>query len=197
MIYSVRGTLIHTEQNTAVIECSGVGFLCRTTGNTLKDIKLGTEVTLYTYLSVREDAMELFGFSTLRELDTYKLLINVSGVGPKVAISILSVLTPEQIAVAVVSGEWKKITQANGVGPKMAQRIALELKDKFKGIEADESAANDNGDISADSGNVSKAVQALAVLGFSSADVTPILNKLDGGLTVEQMIAETLKKLGK
>lgn len=196
MIYSVRGTLVHTEQNLAVVECGGVGYGCRTTLNTLRDVKVGSEVTLYTYMSVREDAVELFGFSTQKELKTYKLLININGVGPKAGISILSILSPEQVAVAVSSGDWKTITQANGVGPKMAQRIVLELKDKFKSLESDDSLA-ENGMNTSVSGNIPSAVQALAVLGFSAADVTPILTKLDQNMSVEQMIGATLKKLGK
>ena len=196
MIYSVRGTLVHTEQNLAVVECGGVGYGCRTTLNTLRDVKIGSEVTLYTYMSVREDAVELFGFSTQKELQTYKLLININGVGPKAGISILSILTPEQVAVAVSSGDWKTITQANGVGPKMAQRIVLELKDKFKSLESDDSLSP-NGANTSVSGNIPAAVQALAVLGFSAADVTPILTKLDPNMSVEQMNGATLKKLGK
>ena len=196
MIYSVRGTLVHTEQNLAVVECGGVGYGCRTTLNTLRDVKVGSEVTLYTYMSVREDAVELFGFSTKKELQTYKLLININGVGPKAGISILSILSPEQVAVAVSSGDWKTITQANGVGPKMAQRIVLELKDKFKSLESDDSLT-ENGANTSVSGNIPAAVQALAVLGFSAADVTPILTKLDPNMSVEQMIGATLKKLGK
>ncbi len=198
MIYSVRGTLVHTEQNLAVVECGGVGYGCRTTLNTLKDIKMGAEVTLYTYMSVREDAVELFGFSTLKELNTYKMLININGVGPKVGISILSILSPEQVAVSVSSGDWKTITQANGVGPKMAQRIVLELKDKFKSLEMDDSLSSEGSlNASAVSGNIPAAVQALSVLGFSASDVTPILTKLDKNMTVEQMIGATLKRLGK
>lgn len=196
MIYSVRGTLVHTEQNLAVVECGGVGYGCRTTLNTLRDVKVGSEVTLYTYMSVREDAVELFGFSTQKELQTYKLLININGVGPKAGISILSILSPEQVAVAVSSGDWKTITQANGVGPKMAQRIVLELKDKFKSLESDDSLSPKCANTSV-SGNIPSAVQALAVLGFSAADVTPILTKLDPNMSVEQMIGATLKKLGK
>ena len=196
MIYSVRGTLVHTEQNLAVVECGGVGYGCRTTLNTLRDVKIGSEVTLYTYMSVREDAVELFGFSTQKELQTYKLLININGVGPKAGISILSILSPEQVAVAVSSGDWKTITQANGVGPKMAQRIVLELKDKFKSLESDDSLSP-NGANTSVNGNIPAAVQALAVLGFSAADVTPILTKLDPNMSVEQMIGATLKKLGK
>ena len=198
MIYSLKGTLVHTEQNLAVVECGGVGYGCRTTINTLKDLKLNTEVKLYTYMSVREDAVELFGFSTVSELNTYKLLINVNGVGPKAGISILSILSPEQVAVAVSSGDFKTITQANGIGPKMAQRIVLELKDKFKSIEFEGNAETSEGiAVKAPTGNIPAAVQALAVLGFSSAEVTPILTKLDPSLSVEQMIGATLKKLGR
>lgn len=196
MIYSLRGLLVHTEPNLAVVECGGVGYGCRTTITTLKDLKLGTEVTLYTYMAVREDAVELFGFSTLQELNTYKLLININGVGPKAGISILSVLSPEQVAIAVSSGDYKTITQANGVGPKMAQRIVLELKDKFKSIEMDMDTSDENTPMVA-TGNIPSAVQALSVLGFSASDVTPILSKLDKNLTVEQMITATLKRLGK
>lgn len=198
MIYSLKGTLVHTEQNLAVVECGGVGYGCRTTLNTLKDLKLNTEVKLYTYMSVREDAVELFGFSTVSELNTYKLLINVNGVGPKAGISILSILSPEQVAVAVSSGDFKTITQANGIGPKMAQRIVLELKDKFESIEFEGNAETSEGiAVKAPTGNIPAAVQALAVLGFSSAEVTPILTKLDPSLSVEQMIGATLKKLGR
>ena len=198
MIYSLKGTLVHTEQNLAVVECGGVGYGCRTTLNTLKDLKLNTEVKLYTYMSVREDAVELFGFSTVSELNTYKLLINVNGVGPKAGISILSILSPEQVAVAVSSGDFKTITQANGIGPKMAQRIVLELKDKFKSIEFEGNAETSDGiAVKTPTGNIPAAVQALAVLGFSSAEVTPILTKLDPSLSVEHMIGATLKKLGR
>jgi len=198
VIYSLKGTLVHTEQNLAVVECGGVGYGCRTTLNTLKDLKLNTEVKLYTYMSVREDAVELFGFSTVSELNTYKLLINVNGVGPKAGISILSILSPEQVAVAVSSGDFKTITKANGIGPKMAQRIVLELKDKFKSIEFEGNAETSDGiAVKAPTGNIPAAVQALAVLGFSSAEVTPILTKLDPSLSVEQMIGATLKKLGR
>ncbi len=197
MIYSVKGTVIHTEQNMVVIECGGVGYACRTTLNTLRDIKQGTETTLYTYMSVREDAVELFGFSSLKELNTYKLLININGVGPKAGISILSVLSPEQVSVAVASNDWKTITQANGVGPKMAQRIVLELKDKFKSLQTDDIVSNENGGVAGNTGNIPAAVQALSVLGFSAADVTPILTKLDSNMSVEQMIGATLKKLGR
>ena len=132
MYYSVRGNVIHLGQNIAVVECGGVGYKCQTTINTLKNLKLNAEAKLYTYLNVREDAMELFGFYTEEELSAFKTLIGVSGVGPKVGIAILSVLSPQQIALAIASDDLKSITMAPGVGKKLAQRIVLELKDKFK-----------------------------------------------------------------
>lgn len=112
MLYSVRGKLIHTTPSTAVVECGGVGYNCQTTVNTLKNLKLHTEVTLFTYLNVREDAVELFGFSTKTELETFKILISVSGVGPKAGLSVLSELTPEQVATAIASDDIKSITRS-------------------------------------------------------------------------------------
>lgn len=131
MIYSVRGKLIHTENSAAVVECGGVGYLCQTTMNTLKTLKLNSEVTLYTYLNVREDAVDLFGFATQNELATFKTLISVSGVGPKAGLSVLSELTAEQVAMAIATDDIKTITRAQGIGKKIAQRIILELKDKL------------------------------------------------------------------
>lgn len=199
MLYSVRGKLLHTEQSFAVIECGGVGFRCQTTLNTLKSIKLGTEVTLYTYMNVREDAIELFGFATMTELECFKLLISVSGVGPKVGLAVLSVLTPEQTVMAIASNDSKTITRANGVGAKLAQRIILELKDKIKGITSGEGGSffEDSGVVQMSSSNVSKAIEALSVLGYTTADVSPVLSTLDGSLPVERLIAETLKRMGK
>lgn len=198
MIYSVRGTCIHTELSAcamAVVECGGVGYRVQTSLSSLQQIKKGSEITLYTYLSVREDAMELFGFVSKAELSTFKMLIGINGVGPKVAIAMLSALTSEQIAMSVASNDYKTLTRANGVGPKLAQRIVLELKDKIKGMEVDTSDSVSMGTVIADTGNISKAVGALAVLGFSSADVTPVLSKLDPTLPVEMLVQQTLRML--
>lgn len=199
MIYSVRGTVIHMEAGCAVIECGGVGYKCQTTINTLKKIKLNSEAMLYTYMNVRDDAVELFGFSSTSELSTFKMLISVSGVGPKAGIAILSELTPEQVAVAVASGDSKTITRAQGVGNKLAQRVILELKDKLKGVAAsqEEFSVSESSSPVFAGGNITNAVAALAVLGYSSAEVMPILSRLDGSKTVEQLIGETLKELGK
>lgn len=197
MIYSLRGNLIVMEQGFSVVECAGVGYKCYTSLNTQRNLKLGTEVTLFTYMSVREDACELFGFSTKTELQCFKLLIGVSGVGPKVGIALLSDLTPEQITLAISAGDVKSLTRAQGVGPKLASRIILELKDKLKGFATSDNGVELKGSVIADTGNISKAVGALAVLGFSAADVTPVLSKLDPNLSVEQLISETLKKMGR
>lgn len=197
MFYSVRGKLIHTEVNIAVVECAGVGYKCQTTMNTLKKLKPDSEVTLYTYLNVREDAMELFGFATSEELGIFKTLIGVSGVGPKVGLAILSVLTPRQVALAIASNDVKSITLAQGVGNKLAQRIILELKDKLKNI----ASKSNSGAVSAASevvsGNIPKAIEALTVLGYTPAEVTPYLAGMDSSLPVEKLIGETLRMLGR
>ena len=195
MIYSVRGNLILMDAGFAVVECGGVGYRVQTSITTQKQLKLNTETMLYTYMNVREDAMELYGFASKGELATFKMLIGITGVGPKVALAILSDLTSEQIAMCVSSGDSKTLTRANGVGPKLAQRIVLELKDKIKGVVDTAGFDVSKGSVITDTGNVPKAVAALAVLGYSAADVTPILSKLDPSMSVEAMIAATLKQM--
>ena len=195
MIYSVRGKLIHTENSAAVVECGGVGYLCQTTMNTLKTLKLNSEVTLYTYLNVREDAVDLFGFATQNELATFKTLISVSGVGPKAGLSVLSELTAEQVAMAIATDDIKTITRAQGIGKKIAQRIILELKDKLAKSEQTQSGNVQMPQTAG--GNVAKAIGALGVLGYTPADVSPVLANFDAGLPVEQLIAMTLKQMGR
>ena len=186
MLYSVRGKLIAIESNAAVVECGGVGYMCQTTMNTLKAVKLNTEVTLYTYLNVREDAVDLFGFATKAELETFKNLISVSGVGPKAGL-------------AVSSDDLKTITRAQGIGKKIAQRIVLELKDKLaKAAKEDSSFAQAaQNSVNVSTGNVPKAIEALGVLGYSPSDVSPVLATLDSTLPVEQLISLTLKQMGR
>ena len=194
MIYSVRGTLIVLEPGCAVVECGGVGYRVQTSLATQKQLKLNSEIMLYTHMNGREDAMELFGFATKSELNTFRMLIGISGVGPKVALAILSELTAEQVAMCVSANDSKTLTRANGVGPKLAQRIVLELKDKIKGISTAEFDMG-KGTVVTDTGNVSKAVAALAVFGYSAADVTPILSRLDPNMSVEEMITATLRQM--
>lgn len=199
MLYSVRGKLIAIESNAAVVECGGVGYMCQTTMNTLKAVKLNTEVTLYTYLNVREDAVDLFGFATKAELETFKNLISVSGVGPKAGLAVLSELSPEQVAMAIASDDLKTITRAQGIGKKIAQRIVLELKDKLvKAAKEDSSFAQAaQNSVNVSTGNVPKAIEALGVLGYSPSDVSPVLATLDSTLPVEQLISLTLKQMGR
>lgn len=199
MLYSVRGKLIAIESNAAVVECGGVGYMCQTTMNTLKAVKLNTEVTLYTYLNVMEDAVDLFGFATKAELETFKNLISVSGVGPKAGLAVLSELSPEQVAMAIASDDLKTITRAQGIGKKIAQRIVLELKDKLaKAAKEDSSFAQTaQNSVNVSTGNVPKAIEALGVLGYSPSDVSPVLATLDSALPVEQLISLTLKQMGR
>ena len=198
MLYSVRGKLIPTPPSSAVVECGGVGFNCQTTFNTLRTLKPGGEVMLYTYLNVREDAMELFGFAEKTELETFKSLISVSGVGPKAGLAVLSELTPEQVAMAIATDDIKTITRAQGVGKKIAQRIVLELKDKLSKSVSDSGISNAGaGAAAVAGGNIPKAIEALGVLGYSPSDVAPVLATLDSSLPVEQLIAQTLKQMGR
>ena len=131
MFYSVRGKLIYSGKNFAVVECGGVGYRCYTSLTTQNQLpSINSEVMLYTHLLVREDAMELYGFSTLKELECFEMLITVSGVGAKMALAVLSVLPVERFVLAVASSDVTSISQAQGVGKKKAERIILDLKDK-------------------------------------------------------------------
>lgn len=197
MIYSVTGTLIHMDATTAVVECGGVGFKCLTTLNTLKQLgPAGGKVTLYTYLNVREDALDLFGFSSKNELNCFKMLTGISGVGPKVALAILSELSPEGVAVAAASGDSKSFTRASGVGPKLGQRIVLELKDKVKkmaGTSGDLQLTPAEAGVISASKNAEQAVQALIVLGYTQSEASQAVARLDSALATEELIRLALK----
>lgn len=194
MIYSVRGKLIHTESELAVVECGGVGYACRTTFNTLQQIAGEEQAALYTYLSVREDAVELYGFAEREELKCFKLLISVSGVGPKAALSILSGMNTQQFALCVATGDTKSLTQVKGIGAKTAQRIVLELKDKLAGETISVRGANGAAGSSAavPGSNIAEAVTALEVLGYTEGEALTVLSKLDPALSVEELIKKAL-----
>ncbi len=200
MIYSLRGILVHRSPAFAVVECGGVGYKCNTSLMTLRDLPdTGKEVMLYTYMSVREDGVELFGFSTTEERECFKMLTSVSGVGAKVGTAILSEFTPEQVAVCIASEDPKSLTRASGVGNKLAQRIVLELKDKVKKLGKGSAGVTLPTGKAAETafGNVKNAIDALAVLGYDSADIMPIISKFDSNLKVEELIHLTLLELGK
>lgn len=197
MIYSVRGKLIYTDPTFAVVECGGVGFKCFVSLNTLRELtSIGTEVNLYTHMSVREDAMDLYGFATLDELQAFKLLISVSGVGPKAAMAILSVLPPDRLSVAVSSGDVKSIQSAQGVGKKTAERVVLELKDKMLGIGSSETASLVAGIQQASTNeNAREAVEVLVSLGFNQSDCATVVGAMDSSMSLDDMIRQGLKKL--
>ena len=165
-----------------------------------RSVSEAPEVTLYSYMAVREDGIELFGFATEEELDSFKMLITVSGVGPKAAISILSLLSPQKLALAICTDDKKTISKANGIGPKTAARIVLELKDKLKKVtvlDGDDVVLADDLDMM--SGNADKrsdAISALTVLGYTRNEAESVIRKIDiSSLEVDDIIKEALKKL--
>lgn len=196
MIYSLNGEVTHLAQNIIVVECGGVGFECRSTSNAVSRANIGEKLKLYTYMNVREDAMELYGFADESELNCFKMLISVSGVGCKVAIAILSDLSPQEFALAVVNDDSKKITRAQGVGPKLAQRIVLELKDKLKKDSSFAMTDIPQINLNAKASNaVSEALTALMVLGFTNAQAQKALEGLDAEMSVQELVKEGLKRL--
>lgn len=202
MFHYIRGTLTAIRQGFAVLDAGGVGFRLCVSDNTYQAIsqKQNTEVKLYTYLSVREDGMELFGFFTEAESELFQLLITVSGVGPKAAMAILSVFTPEKFALAVCMDDKKAIAKANGIGPKTAARIVLELHDKMasSGDFAGDSGTQIvfPGEAPAQGNSLSEAQEALLVLGYSRPEILNVLRGLDtNSMSVEEIIRTALKKL--
>lgn len=198
MFYSISGNIIMSDASSVAIDCSGVGFKCNASLNTLRKIgTAGSKVTLYTYLAVREDALELFGFYDLHELDCFKLLIAISGVGPKAALAVLSEMTPEKLALAVSNGDSKAVTRAQGVGPKLAQRIILELKGKLSVDISDDETVSVGDYNETASENMSEAISALQFLGYSQHEAAKAVKSLDMSLTVEDMIKKALALLSK
>lgn len=196
MIYSLTGEIVAVEPNGFAIQCGGVAFFCFSTMNTMTKIGAkGNKATVYTYLNVREDVMELYGFATQNELDAYKQLITVSGVGPKAAVAILSVMTPDQLALSIASGDVKAITKAQGVGSKIAQRIVLELKNKFStDLTAEQSEVV--AAVQSSGGSESEdAIEALIQFGYSRSEAAVAVGKLDKSLPVEELIRLALKSL--
>ena len=201
MFYYLDGTVAELLPYLAVIDCGGVGYACKTTNNTLASLKKGQRGKLYTYLNVGEDVFDLYGFATQKELATFKLLIGVSGVGPKAALAVLSAGTPESLAMAIITGDEKALTAAPGIGKKIAQRIILELKDKMareSGGELDFSGGKGAPAAAVFSNKATEAAQALAVLGYTSAEVSMALKGVDvEGLPLEEIIRQSLKKMVK
>ncbi len=198
MIASLNGKLILKELSFAVVDCGGVGFKCFITQNTYSNLgQIGDNVFLHTYLAVREDAMDLYGFSSVDELECFKLITSVSGVGSKIGIAMLSEFTADKISLYIASGDAKSLTAASGVGIKLAQRIVLELKDKIGSI-----AVADTTDIKA-VGNATvnsaskEAVEALVTLGYTQSEASLAVGRLDQSLSVDELIKQALKTLAR
>ena len=192
MIHNLFGTLDYIGENSDffVIQCNGVGFKCKSDLKTINELRpfLNSKIKVFTKMSVRENACDLFGFKNSQSITLFDLLISVSGVGPKAALSILSEFSTSELSYIIESNSIETLTQASGVGEKMAKRILLELKGKVKQI------SNDDSDIY--SNNKVQALSALEVLGYSKNEVSSILERLDSSLSVEGLIKEVLKSLG-
>lgn len=206
MFYYIKGKLALLTPGYAVVDAMGVGYKLTISQNTYESLPRndadGNEVTLYTYLSVREDAVELYGFATEAELSSFRMLLGVSGVGPKAALSVLSLLTPEKFALAVCTDDKKTIAKANGVGPKTAARIILELQDKLlKQTSPDDTRATITTAITTSGtshGKMTEAQDALSVLGYSRSEAMAALQQIDvAGMELEDVIRAALKKLMK
>ncbi|MGI5928145.1 Holliday junction branch migration protein RuvA [Pseudoflavonifractor sp.] len=201
MFYYVKGPVVHMAPYLAVVDCGGVGYACRTTNNTLARLRKGENATLYTHLNVREDAMELYGFASENELSCFQLLISVSGVGPKAALSILSSTSPEGLATSIITGDEKALTVAPGIGKKIAQRIILELKDKLAKGQLTTPGGESYGGTGVTvipQNKASEAAAALAVLGYSQAEAAAALKNIDmEALALEEIIKQALKKMVK
>ena len=198
MIASVRGKLIYTDTACAVVECGGVGYKCFVTKNTLYNLpQKGEEVFLHTYLAVREDAMDLYGFRDIEELEAFKLVTSVNGVGAKMGLALLSEFTASQLTLYVASGDYKALTAASGVGPKLAQRIVLELKDKVGSLQSGDTLVIKAVGNATVNSNTKEAVSALVSLGYTQSEASLAIGKLDPALSTEDLIKQALKTLAR
>ena len=197
MFYYLDGTVAEILPGLAVIDCGGVGYACMATNNTLSQLKRGERKKLFTYLNVGESMFDLYGFASQNELNSFKLLLGVSGVGPKAALAILSQLSPEKFALCVATGDVKSITRAQGVGPKLAQRLILELKDKVQNEQIAKGVGMDHIPAPAvlAGANVQEAISALVVLGYTQSEAASAMAKLDASLPVEELIRLGLKMI--
>ncbi len=195
MIHSLTGKITHQSVDSAVIVCGGVGFKVMMPASAVAGLKVGSEATIFTYLNVKEDAFELFGFENEQQQRVFTMLISVSGVGPKVGIAILNSLSPTKITLAIAAADHKAFTAANGVGPKLAQRIVLELKDKATSMDIGEEGA-----VSVAlpvAGGSAQALAALVALGYSRSEAVLAISGVDETLPTEEIIKLALKRFAK
>jgi Holliday junction DNA helicase RuvA len=196
MFYYLNGTVAHTEPNLVVIDCGGVGYACHSSLQTVSRTKAGETLKLYTYMHVREDIFDIFGFYDTQELHCFKLLLGISGVGPKAALAILSVTTPERLSLAIISGDDKALTAAQGIGKKLAMRIILELKDKLAKGMSDMSDFKGGVSQTISGSKPAEAQAALVVLGYSATEAAMAMQGLDTeSLGLEDLIKQALKRM--
>lgn len=196
MIAFVSGTVEAIEENAAVIDSGTLGFRVFMSPHGLSKLTVGAPAKIYTYLKVAEDVMDLYGFSSTEELSMFRRIISVSGAGPKAGLAILSTLRPAEFALAVVTNDFKTITRAQGVGPKLAQKIILELKDKLDNSDFVKNAATDEGFTPAAVGSNNEAVEALCALGYTQTEAMRAVGAAEGATTSE-LITAALKILAK
>lgn len=195
MYYYIKGKLAAKGENYIVVDNGGVGYRIQTSLITIESIgSIGNDVTVYTYLNVREDAMELYGFGNEEERGMFLKLISVSGIGPKAGLALLSVATPSKLAAAIITGDEKLLTKASGVGPKAAKRVILELRDKIDNDELDLAGSTETTD-TVITDNRAEALSALTVLGYSVNEAKNVLLKLDATLPTEELIKQALARL--
>ena len=196
MFYHLAGIVSDIDINLAVIDCGGVGYAVNTTVNTLSRIKLNEKAKLYISEYIKEDSFDLYGFATLSEKRCFDMLLTVSGIGPKAAQAILSATTPEGLAIAIMNGDEKAITLAQGVGKKIAQRVILELKDKVSKEMGSSSVEIPAIQLPTDGDSRNDAVAALMVLGYSAPEINSVLKRMDtSGMSTEQIVKIALKNL--
>lgn len=199
MIYSLNGELLVNEPGQCVISCAGVGFRCLISGTTQRALpSLGQTVSLFTHLNVTQDAFTLYGFASKAELSCFRMLTGVSGIGAKTAVALLSVMSPEQLSASIAAEDAKSLTAAPGIGPKQAQRIVLELKDKVAGLGLVLGGMPSGGALpTVPAGAGGEAIKALCVLGYSQTEAAAMVARLDKSLSVEEMIAAALRAAAK
>lgn len=197
MFYYLNGEITLMEGNLAVVDCGGVGYACRTTSYTLSKLRIGQTAKLFTYCNIREDAFDIYGFSTRDELRCFELLLGVTGVGPKAAIAILSSTSPERFMLAIMTQDEKSLTAAQGVGKKLAQRIILELKDKLGAVsEVDFSDSAPAFAAPANGSNLALAQAALAELGYNQSEIGAALKGIKTeGMTTEEIVRQCLRAM--
>lgn len=195
MIYCLNGTVVKKNMDSVVISCGGVGYLAQVPTNVSAALPpVGKEATLYTVMNVTENDVSLFGFASEAQKSCFEMLTSVSGVGPKVGIALLNALEPDRIALAISAGDHKALTAANGVGPKLAQRITLELKDKVgKGLVDGVTLSDVSAAAAAPAAGASQAIAALVSLGYSQSDAALMVSKVDENLPVEEIIRLALR----